>query len=498
MSDTPNFDPGALGLSVDEPAAAPRVPAAKRKASRRSSDQLGIVWVHGSLNFGVLRQRKMLAHWSPPGPVRTLEEFSAALDEALTQLTFGGTETFLVLAGEPFVHQTESAPGFSAGAARHFLQGRVARHAQEHEPVLWVAQPTVSAKPDDKAFLLHLLPQSFYSQLNRLLLAHRLDLTRILPMTVPVQREMNGFPVTKGQAALAAVEVADATIVVIARVGGPILFARTILASLVTEPVRVAIEINRSLLYAKQQFSESVDRIWILSRSGRALEEVKAKCGAGKTVMVLPTQPEEWLQTVTRVAPHQPVNLVASYLKRKQRQQFLRRALLAGAWLGLALLGLDGWTRAQDWRDEHARLSALRAHESVLVAERDRLAARNRKVEHEQEFVRQVTGGDLAPVPGKFLAYLASILPAEIRLTDFSVKAAEGGGGWTFQLDGTVAADEDSARELLGSLKKHLARSPLRARFNDASRAFGTTTTGGGATGGELQRFNLEGAILEN
>ena len=81
--------------------------------------------------------------------------------------------------------------------ARGYLQGRVQRYEKEHAPVLWVGQPATGVKKE-RSFIVHMLPRTFYESLNRLLLERRVDLTRILPLVVPVQRaNWTGFPSPK-------------------------------------------------------------------------------------------------------------------------------------------------------------------------------------------------------------------------------------------------------------------------------------------------------------
>jgi hypothetical protein len=469
----------------------------RRKVSRRSTDQLGIVWLRGTLHVGVRRQRKTLGQWTSPTPVHTVEEFAAALDLALAELKFVGAETFLVFEGDQFVHQAEAAPAFSAGATRAYLQNKVTRYAKEKGPVLWVSQPAIGPK-NEKAFILHLLPQAFYTQLRRVFLVRRLDLTRIFPMVVPVLREMSGFPLPRGAHALIAAEVADATIIVVAQAGGPLLFTRTILASLEAAPERVAIEINRSLLYAKQQFNASVDRIWLVTRTGRANEEVQAKCGAGKMVMVLPTQPEEWVANASRVSRTHPVNLIAGYIKRKRRAQFIRLGLMAIGWLCLAKYGQHVWDRREAWHQERQRIEVVQARSDALTAERDRLLVRNERVERERQLQQALEADALPPVPARLLGHLAGLLPADARLVEFSAKWNEDTARWTFQCEGLIAGDDDAARDAVAALQASLASGPLRIRFAENLNAFGRASISGSVAGNGQQRFNLEGTLFEN
>jgi len=285
----------------------------------------------------------------------------------------------------------------------------------------------------------------------------------------------------------------------VAKVGGDLLFARTLLASWGADPARIGVEINRSLLYANQQFGCSVERVWLLGQDNLATTQVNAKCGSGRQITVLPTTPVEWLQTVAKLSPRHPINLVADALKRKRLYRSVRRVLLAACWSALVLLGVDAWTTAQAWSGEQARYSQLQADEPRLNTERGKLVERNQAAQRDRAFIREVDEERLPAVPGKFAGYLASILPGEIRLTDLAVKWEESAAaGWSFRIEGTVEADDETARELVAALQRQLIKSPWRARSADTARTVVAMPRSAGSTVQELQRFSLEGVMLEN
>jgi hypothetical protein len=374
---------------IVEPAPAPAPRRAPPRIVGRNSDVLGVVWLNGSLHAAAFHRQKMTHSWSCETVVRTVAEFEAVLDEALAKLEFTGTEMFLVLENEQFSHLAEGTPAFSASAARTYLKGRIQRHEQAHGRVLWVGQPTVVVK-QEQCLILHLLPNSFYDELNRVLLTRHLDLTRILPLVVPLQYELNKIPSGKNTPVIVVAEMGASTAVVVARVGGPLLFSRTILADLSREPGRVGVEINRSLLYAKQHFECAVDRVWLMAQGGQASPELHAKCGSSKKIIVLPTTPIDWLQTTIKISPQHPVNLLVGYLKTKSRHHIIRGALLAAGWFGLALTVFTLTQNTQALQAENTRLNELRRHQAAWTAERAQLALRKSTVESEEAFISEV------------------------------------------------------------------------------------------------------------
>ncbi len=484
-------------MTTTSPQAAPAASEPRQAKGRRSpADTIGFAWVHGHFHAAAYRRGSSLGTWTAPAPVQTLEEYEVAVDSAIAAMQFGGSEAFLILAHEQFAHQMESAPAFSDAAARAYLRSRVERHARDHGESLWVSQRAASTRKD-AAHVLHLLPSEFYLRLNDVALRRRLDLTRIVPLLVPLQVELGDLGEPAGAPVLVAAEAGGATALVVGRTPRDILFVRTTLASWTTEPARVAVEVNRSVLYAKQQFAAIVDRLWLIGPAADgAKAEVEAKCGAGKAVMVRSGGPAHWLDLVVRLPARQPINLVAGYLRQKRRNRFIRRAIIAACFLATALLGLDAWNREQSWRVERAHLAAVAASEDAMIEERGRLIARNAEVERAQAVLDELEGSRLPAVPPGFVGLLATLLPREARLTDVSIRWSETDSRWMFRADGTLEADEDTARTLLDGLRRQLARSPLRVRVAESVRPTASTRQDG--TGTALQSFIMEGRIFED
>jgi hypothetical protein len=168
---------------------------------------------------------------------------------------------------------------------------------------------------------------------------------------------------------------------------------------------------------------------------------------------------------------------------------------VAACWLGLALLGFDAWSESEAWRVEHARLTALRAEEEELRAERERLTQRNAGLERDRAFVRAVATERPPPVAAKFLAYAATVLPREASLTGFEVKWNETTAAWDFRLAGSFQADADAAATMAATVRRQFSTGPFRARIIDTVRGPTALVVGGSATS---QQFTLEGTLFEN
>ena len=468
-----------------------------RRVGRRNADVLGIAWLHGTLQASVYHRQLAVGSWDSQVAVRTLDAFETALDAAIDALGFRGTEVFLILEHDQFVHQAEQGPAFSDTAVRAYLRGRVQRYEKEREPVLWISQRTVSVR-QDAAFLVHMLPVSFYGRLSTFLLARRLDLTRILPLVVPLQLALEHEAGAKEQMVLTAAEAGEATTIMVTRGNGELLFARTMLARWSSDPARIAVEVNRSLLYAKQQFGAVVTRIDLVGSVSDAIRnEVQTKCGADKSITLQPSNIGGWLQLVARLTPRHPVNLVVANLSRKRRRQFLRRVLLATCWLGLGLMMLDSWTSRESLEANRLRVAQMGAEAPALTLERDRLRVRNAQLTRDRDFVRQVSEERLPPVAIRFLTYLSSIRGADTQFTHIETRWDATTAQWHVHLEGQIEADEETAGETLTRLQRQLEKSPLRSHSGPGARVL-VPMPARSPDASPSFRFTLEGGLFEN
>jgi hypothetical protein len=480
------MNPGLL-TAPPAPVLAPP-PSPPAAAPRRVGAVVGFAWLRHSLQATVFVRQAAVASWTAPGPVRSFEEFEAAVAAALAALGAGGGDAFLLLEQAELRHRTETAPAYSAKAARSYLAARIARQ-EESGAVLWCAQPTATAR-QDTSFLLHLLPAAFFERVDRCFAARGLRLSRIFPLAVPLALELLA---EEGRSRLIAVETDGATTIAVAA-EGRLAFARTIEASWSTEAARVGMEVNRSLFYAKQQLGAVVQQVTLLG-AGPAIADVRERCGAGREITAGLPCPADWLQRVASLSPRHPQNLLAALRQRQGRQRWARAAVAAAGWMLLVTLATLAWKGREAARADHRRFAALQREEGDLRSERAALLARDRAAERDRVLLEAAAEGHRPPVPLRTLAGVAGLLPAEIRLTDFQIEWEPKTAAWSFHLGGTIAADEDTARSLVNALQDKIGREPWQAQLSDAERTLNPLPAVAGEAGPGSFSFTLGGTL---
>lgn len=477
-----------------------------RPRRRRKAGTLGLFWCHGSFCAAVHKPGVTgpVEVWRHPAPVNTPVEFEAALDFARAMLGFNGIEVFLVLGHSQLTHEPEPIPALHGNALRAYLRAQVALRTPPPEPdtpppepSLWVSEPAAPQR-QETAVLLHVLDGALHARLHRLMTVRRLELVRIVPMTVPLQLVLDTLPEAKDAPVLVAAPAGHATTVVVGQAGKPVMLARTMRAAWREDPVRLAVELNRSLLYVRQQCGVHVSRVRLLGDAPAALlAEVHARCGRGLDVGTLALGPAQWLAATAALSARHPVNLVAGHLGDRLRRRFTRRLTIAACVLFFAFTALDTARRNGEWQAERAHWARLAAAMPEMEAERARLEERNALATARSAWLAGLQAARGEPVPARFLAWTAAHLPVAARLTSWQVRAHENGEGWSFRFEGTVEAAEEDAREMLDGFARQLARSPFRARLPDTGRAL-IVTPPTALHEDATVRFVWEGGLGEN
>jgi hypothetical protein len=469
----------------------PSRPSFDRPAVRRKPGTLSVAWLNGAFSASFLLPSGEARQWCAAGLVKTPGQFGEAIDEALARLEFKGSQALLVLEHELLVHRVEPVPAVSARAARNYLRALVSREEGDRGPLLWCAQRAHSPRAD-ACYVLHLLPADFFDEVNRAFAVRGLRLRRLFPLVVALLRELRGA-VAPEKSALVAVEIGGETILVVGRGDGQPAFARRFSGSWQADAVRVAVEINRSIIYSRQRWGATPGTVRLFGNAG-VVSEVRARCGEGKEVSIQPLRVPEWLLDAGALPVRDSGNLVLRRLRHRHRHEWLRFAVGIACWAGLAFFGLDCWSAAESARASRQELEGLRARTAAIEAQHARLIRRNQSVAQAREFLRQSADSRLPPVPGRFAAYATALMPESIHLTELQVQFAS--PGWSFRLTGTVASQAEAAHDILSNFQLDLQHGPWRARPLDGGGLAAIQSANRDPAGDFA--FSIGGTLLEN
>src|SRR6266566_273620 len=441
--------------------------------------------------------------WERPEPVTDLADFASVLGEAVKQTGYVGTAVTAVLAHQRLAQQLVESPPVKGRNLKLFLQNRVKQLKPFTSEAAWSYQPTLPTR-NAQAMLAHLFPRELLDQLVNACGEVELKCDRVIPASAILQLQLASLPLEPLEVALLAAETGGTTTIVIGRKDGQIYLGRTLSSSWNVHPDRVNVDLNRTLLYVKQQFGALVGSVWLFG-AGAQPQIAPMKTAFRLPVNLSPVQPSPsyWNEQALKVPVGDTSNLISTEELEAPRRRMLLRATSALVGV-LALLALAAAGGVQFVVTDRARqLRALEAKMEKLHEHRAGLQERERGFLQQKQFVKAVDDEKVPPVPGWFLGYLGNTLPDQLLLSHFRLNRET--NLWRLELGGTLQPTSNSAPATLltdsvASLKKSLAEGPFHVRILGEAK---TATPGASsniqpaaASGGN--QFFVEGVMASN
>lgn len=425
---------------------------------------LGISWLNGAFSALPLHRGALGTGWTSPTPVNTAQELVAALREAVTRTGFEGTHVSVLIGHARLAYHWVEVP-----AGRHTqLQKYLHRQAQQHKPfegaAVWAWQPTFATKTSGGA-LLHLLPRSVHDDLVRACEETGLHLAALIPVGEAVRQRLAQLPLRNDEIALLAADTGASTVVSVSQADGTPLLARTINESWGGDLNRVAVDLNRTLLFAQQQFGKAISGVWLLGPDAERVATVMQ--GFFEAPVKAAPRAEAahvWAEEALRLSADPAINLVTREQKSAPTRRVLLRISAFAAVTMLAVsIGLALYVHRQ-YQSEIKAIAKLRVIEADLQRRHKEMQGIHEAIARQERFVTEAGEHRADPVPAWFLGYLTEAVPDDLLVTNVVVRTAT--NHWRVSLSGTVQpAAAGTPRGDLLRLSRQLTNSLVQGPF---------------------------------
>src|SRR5262249_22383180 len=192
--------------------------------------------------------------------------------------------------------------------------------------------------------------------------------TSVLPPAAVLHHQMTQLPIDDDEVALLAAETGGSTHLVIGRSDGQILLARSLPGTWNEEPERLALDLNRTILFANQQFGSSVVQgVWLF---GPGAEQ---QCPIVRDHIQFPVSPSPvaydpfyWATEALKLRPEHTPNFISlAQQKAPQRRVFAKVVAASTIIVAAAALGASYYF-ARQARNEAANIKRLTEREVKL------------------------------------------------------------------------------------------------------------------------------------
>ncbi len=388
---------------------------------------LSFSWLNGQLKFLHAREDLTVATWECNGRVEDLGtpelDLPSLLREAVKQTGYAGTNVALVLEHPRLSHQLVETPPAGGRDQVLYIERLVGQLKGSEEEVAWSWQPTESIKMN-KGLVLYMLPQPLLEQLIQGCREAGLHLLVLVSTTAVLANQLPQLPLEEGEIALLAAEIEGETAVVVGRKQGAIFSERSLRHCWQKDPERVVLEINRSILFVKQQFGADINSLWFFGAGAEQQSELMAP-EAQVPVHLSPVAftPFYWAEQLLNLPPEATANLISKRQREAPRRRVLARitGFLVGGLLVAPSLVLSAWIETKVWSQSSA-VETMKPQAAAWQIQKDALQKHIAELDQTKQLTQLIEEQKLAPIPGWVLAYIANITPDELLLTELQVK----------------------------------------------------------------------------
>ena len=392
----------------------------------RKLTTLSVSWLNNQFKAVSVHRGHVEGMWERPGISDGPGNFETFVREAVARTNYRGHTVTLVLAHPRLVQQLVDVPPVKGAALQKIIQ----RHAQQQKvfpgEAVWASQTSPYGKGMQQA-ILHLFPRQVLGQLGQSARRCGLDLVSVLPPSAVLHHQLTQLPLDKDEVTLLAAETGGSTNLVIGRSDGTILLARTLAGTWNEEPERLALDLNRTILFANQQFGATVVQgVWLF---GPGADQ---QCEIVRDHIQFPvsTSPIEydsfyWATEALKLRPEHTPNFISlQQQKAPQRRIFAKVVAATTIIAAVAALGASYYFSRQA-KQEAATIKKLSQQVVTLQSRRGELQALDAEMARKKQVIRLVLGDRPPPTPAWFLGYLSEAVPTDLVVTNFDIRREE-------------------------------------------------------------------------
>lgn len=452
---------------------------------------LSVSWLNKQLKAVAVQRGKIMGTWERPASEgEAAADFETFLADAVRETNYRGSTVSLLLAHPRLVQHLAEVPPVKGTALNKVIQRQAAQQKFFPGEAAYASQMLVSTKSNQRV-LLHLLPRLILNQFMLACRRNNLHLVSVLPASVVLQRQLSALDLERSDVVMLAAETAGSTTVVVCDGDGRLLLARTLQGTWNEDAARLLLDLKRTRLYVSQQFGVNLNRGLYLFGAGAPEKAPLLTTESDQPVRVspVPFEPFYWATEALKVRADLAPNFQSPELQKAPQRRIFAKIVAGAAMLLLgASVALTAYSLVQS-RRERATLASFREQIVELESRQKELDQLDTELRRKQLAIQLIDRDRPAPKPAWLLAYLGQAVPADLVVTNFSVKRET--YYYRVKLAGTyqaasVTPDAPPVAESIETFKSALAGSPFHMRILETNASVKLAAAGSPKPNGPL------------
>jgi hypothetical protein len=436
---------------------------------------LSISWLNKQFKAVSIHRGLVDGTWERPDPIEGTSHFESLLKEAIQNTGFRGQTVTLVLGHQRLVQQPLDLPPVKGTALAKLVQRQAAQQKVFQGEAAWAFETANSPKGMQRV-ILHLFPRILLGQLVNACRKFDLHLRAVMPPSAVVHHQLSQLPGAKDEVDLLAAETGGSTTVVISRNDGQMVLARTLPCSWTEDVERTAVDLNRTMLFASQQYGVTIKKeIWIFGPGAREnLLALQTKLQLLVKASPADDTPFYWATEAAKLRPSAVPNFISAEQQKAPQRRVFAKVVAAGTVVVMvASLAATGYAFFQA-RQERETARSLQEQLFKLENRRKDLQLKVYEWQRRQQISTLIVDQTPAPVPVWLLAYLSEAVPNDLVLTNLHV--ARSNDVWRVQIAGSVlelpgTTNAPASEASIELFRSSLSKGPLKLELKNEGAA---------------------------
>jgi hypothetical protein len=396
---------------------------------------LSLSWLARKFRAIAVRRGVIEATWEYPGEVDDAARFEGLIREAVQQTGYGGLTVSLVLSQPRLMHQMVDVPPLKGGTLRKVLRRQAGQQKLFVGEAAWTFQTAPSTRGRQRV-LIHLFPKVVLNQLTRACQRNGLHLTAVLFPSAVLCRQFSELGLEKQETALLAAHIEGSTVVVVGRGDGQMLLTLRVPGTWNDGAERLAQELNRTIHFVEREYGVSPCKgAWLFGPG--ALEHcplIGQHTQFPVKVSPVAYDPFYWASEALKLPSALTPNFISPELRKAPQRRLFAKVVATGAVMAVSA-AVAAWIYASaQARQESASIKTMSDQLGPLRAKQRQLHDLDAELSRKSQVLNLIVGQRPPPAPAWLLACLGEAIPADLVITNFQIKRAD--GCWKVRLAG--------------------------------------------------------------
>jgi len=422
---------------------------------------ISVSWIYEQFIALHVKHGKPIAQWNSPDKVIHLGDFEKALSASCKAFKLSkGSDIVIAYEADDHVHTRISTPCMSLRDTKKYLVRQLNKLGHSIPPA-WSYQISTHQK-SKQSIVLHTLPGEMLNNLCRISNKNHLVLRRLVPLADLAALEYANTKHKSNYAALLVLLFESKTQMMIVNKDNEVLIIRELDYHWSDNShSRVSLDINRSILYAKQQYNIHLESIHLLGT-----EALQAHT-ALQTNIKQPISINEsalnacfWANTASSLPLKSSSNFVPASMQRKITSLHLYK-MAKWASLSLSAAALCIVFFIESLVSQYGSITEAQ-HQSVSELEHQLKTLKEQHLFQQNRQVKQkLTTLNNPPIPLWFVGRLDQFITDKTTLSHVKVGLKQ--NTWEFLIEGITQADLAQSHDIFRDIETRLTAPPWNA-----------------------------------